>query len=143
MDLKTLQALHNGCVIWMTSLIWVVQLIIYPSFRNIEESGFKNFHQRYSAIIAFLVAPMLAQFVLAWALVISQSNNQELLIQAGLISAIFVVTYWFSVPEHRILGKTKDLDAINRLIRTNWMRTLLWTVQCYPIIQGAIHSTAK
>ena len=31
------------------------------------------------------------------------------------------------VPLHRKLGKTHDPSAINRLIKLNWIRTILWS----------------
>ena len=40
-------------------LIWLVQLIIYPSFRYTEEKDFVGWHARYTWVIGAIVSPLM------------------------------------------------------------------------------------
>jgi len=109
-------------------LIWLVQLVIYPSFAVIEKSQFPQWHKRYTNRISLIVIPlMLSQVILLGRLIYHSSFNTVFLIQGLLILAAWVVTFALSVPCHRELSKNKDLSQINRLIATNWLRTSAWT----------------
>ncbi len=46
-----------------------------------------------------------------------------------LVLLIWISTFLLSVPNHAKLAKGKDDTHINRLINTNWIRTVLWTVK--------------
>ena len=121
--------LHDFCVIWMTVLIWLVQVLIYPNFRLISESDFQEFHKRHCDRIAFLVAPMMAQIFLVAGVILKGARTPEWIFHAASIGLVFAFTALFSVPAHNRLGRGKDLPSIDRLIRTNWARTLLWSAQ--------------
>jgi hypothetical protein len=41
------------------------------------------------------------------------------------------ITFLVSAPCHRILQEGKKTQMIDRLVRTNWWRTLLWTVSFF------------
>ncbi|MBT8362641.1 MAG: hypothetical protein HKP41_01035 [Desulfobacterales bacterium] len=109
-------------------LIWLVQLVIYPSFEEIEESRFPQWHKRYTLRISCLVLPlMLSQVVLFGHLIYQNSFNAVSLIQGLLIFSAWVVTFTLSVPCHKKLSKKKDTYQIKRLIASNWLRTVAWT----------------
>jgi len=109
-------------------LIWLVQLVIYPSFAVIEEAQFRQWHKRYTLRISFIVIPlMLSQVVLLGRLIYQNSFNAVSLIQGLLIFSAWVVTYTLSVPCHKKLSKKKDTSQIKRLIASNWLRTVAWT----------------
>lgn len=112
----------------MAVLIWLVQLIIYPSFRTQEQDGFRRWHRGYTRTIGFIVGPLIAAQILLhgkdlWAGVTAIS-----IAQVALIAIALVVTVTLSVPCHHALSsRGKDSGIIDRLVRTNWLRTLAWT----------------
>ncbi|MCF8056887.1 MAG: hypothetical protein K9K37_09635 [Desulfocapsa sp.] len=108
-------------------LIWLVQLIIYPSFRYIEEKVFLAWHSRYTVLIGLVVTPLMllqagGEAVHFW--------QQDLRWQRiAIISGIWIATFILSVPCHKRLHEAgKDLPIIDRLVLTNWIRTLLWSI---------------
>lgn len=109
-------------------LIWLVQLIIYPSFANIDADNFHNWHQRYVAKISFIVSPlMILQMFLILRLVFNTPSMIVCLMLAGII-IIWISSFSFSVPCHKILQKKgKEQHVIKLLVQTNWIRTVLWT----------------
>ncbi len=125
--------LYDFCVVWMTSLIWLVQVLIYPNFRFITDTDFKVFHKQHCDRIALLVAPMMIQpFALAMIYFTGHDLggfNTEWKLHTAAIALIFVCTAIFSARQHTTLSRGKDATVIDRLIFWNWPRTLLWTAE--------------
>jgi len=137
---QTWITLHDFCVVWMTSLIWLVQVLIYPNFRFISEADFKVFHKRHCDRIALLVAPMMIQpFALVMIYFFSGSDftsgfSTEWKIHTAAITLIYATTAIFSARQHTLLSRGKDDLTINRLILWNWPRTLLWSAELALIL---------
>lgn len=113
----------------LLTLIWLVQLGVYPSFRYLERDHFKTWHNRYTRRMGFIAGPlMIAQ--LGISLVnLYQTASYDTAAYALLVSLTWITTFLISVPLHRKLEtRGKDTTTINLLIRTNWIRTLLWSV---------------
>ena len=125
--------LHDACVIWMTAIIWLVQVRIYPHFRSVSEPEFTMFHARHCRRITFLVWPMLAELIFCGVILFQVGPEAPWLIQLAGILVIILSTAIWSVPEHNLLGTGKNSLSIERLIRTNWVRTLAWTVLLFEV----------
>lgn len=108
-------------------LIWLVQLIIYPSFGYIEEKAFVGWHGRYTALMGLIVSPlMLLQVGVEVSSILEQDSRWQRIL---LILAIWSATVILSVPCHSRLRRAgKDLTIIKRLVKSNWIRTLCWSL---------------
>lgn len=108
-------------------LIWLVQLIIYPSFRYTAKEHFIFWHARYTGMIALVVAPlMLCQVGIEVSHVVFLSPRW---LRICMIAGIWIATLCISVPCHnRLHGKGKEGRLVERLILTNWVRTVLWSM---------------
>ena len=108
-------------------LIWLVQLIIYPSFRHTEADSFITWHARYTRLISLFVVPLvLIQAGIEFILFFFQAPRW---LRISIIAVIWVSTFKISVPCHKQLqaeGKAKEI--MERLVRTNWIRTILWSI---------------
>ncbi len=135
--------LHDFCVVWMTAVIWLVQVLIYPNFRLIADSDFGAFHKRHCDRIAILVGPMMIQPFANLMILFAGLRSLEWILHFVSITFIFVATAFFSVPEHNRLGEKKDPEAITRLIRRNWVRTLLWSFEFALILVRRFDVVAK
>jgi hypothetical protein len=133
-------ALHDFCVIWMTAVIWLVQVLVYPSFKLIPESEFKEFHKRHCDRISFLVTPMFAQAFFASLILWQGTRTLEWAFHFGAIILIFAITAVHSAPAHSKLAHGKDLPTINHLIRWNWARTLIWSAELIVLLARKINS---
>lgn len=51
-----------------------------------------------------------------------------------LVIGIFASTFFIQVPLHQKLSVGKDSHLIYRLVRTNWMRTIAWTLKAILMI---------
>ena len=95
---------------------------------NWVTSNFSEVHSVYTRHISFIVVPlMLAQAALALHMVISAPGILPVL-QLILIAFVWGVTFLISVPLHRRLRAGHDGQVIERLINTNWLRTVGWSL---------------
>ncbi len=110
-------------------LIWMVQRIVYPSFLEIHEDRLQAWHARYMPAIGSIVGPlMLLQVVLILLQVVLVGRLVDL-ISGCLVLAIWISTAVFSVPCHRKIELGRgDRAVLERLVTTNWPRTILWTI---------------
>lgn len=111
-------------------LIWIVQMIIYPSFiYYTDQDAFKTWHTRYSRLISYFVVPlMIGQVVLTtlsalWYPDILKWTNMLL------IAYTWYVTFTQAVPMHNQLATHCDAKACKTtLIEVNWSRTICWSL---------------
>ncbi len=130
MMINQILALNFICTVFMTGVIWMVQLVHYPSFLYVEVSNFKKFHVFHSNRISWIVAPvMLLELLTSYFLVYYNSQNFLNWVGFFLIILIFLLTAFVSVPRHNKLSLAHDETVIKQLISTNWFRTALWTVR--------------
>jgi hypothetical protein len=130
MTLTYLFAINFICTVFMTGVIWMVQLVHYPSFLFVDVLHFKKFHTFHSNRISWIVAPvMLLELMSAYFLVYYDSRNILNWIGLFLITLIFALTAFVSVPQHNKLSLSHDEAIIKQLIASNWYRTALWSVR--------------
>lgn len=119
-------------------LIWLVQMIIYPSFKYTDPEHLIEWHGKYSTLITFFVIPlMFGQVgVIAWQF--SEQRSLWLILSAVAVVVAWVSTFTLSVPIHsKIAGGGADENDLWRLVVTNWPRTIAWTA---VLILGLIPS---
>jgi hypothetical protein len=109
-------------------LIWIVQIIIYPGMHGWDKDRFAVLHREYVPRISCIVVPLiLAQAALVLRQVVLAPNLISAT-QVVLIGAVWGVTFFLSVPLHKRLSKGYDAPTLARLIGTNWLRTIGWSL---------------
>lgn len=110
-------------------LIWLVQLIIYPSFRHYSSAELAGWHPTYTTLITLIVGPlMLAQVGLVGYELYGRLSWLNLL-SAVLVGLMWGATAFISVPLHNALAAGHASPALlTRLVDTNWIRTIGWTI---------------
>lgn len=120
-------------------LIWMVQLIVYPSFKYYQKQDLIVWHQKYTKRIALIVVPlMLLQLGIAVFNILYQFNSNTLITFLVLI-VLWVFTFTSFAPLHFKITEGKfDENLLELLIKRNWMRTFLWTFlfifDCFYVI---------
>lgn len=129
--LKALLVSHAAVTWFLCGLIWTIQVVHYPSFADVGREGFSAFHQAHVQRITTLVAlPMLFELVTAGLMVLVAPVPRSSAI-AGLVllGIIWASTAFVQVPLHDALGRGNDAEFIARLVATNWIRTVAWTLR--------------
>jgi len=118
----------------LVSLIWLIQILHYPSFKFVDKMSFSEFHKFHTQRISYLVIPlMLGEFITGLWLMMSQLDQEIKYDQWNYVwnflSILFIwlATLTLSIPEHHKLSKTKNDKSIQKLVTTNWVRTIVWS----------------
>jgi uncharacterized membrane protein len=118
---------------FMTGLIWFVQIVHYPLFAAVGANEFKAYETAHQRLTTYVVAPVMILELLSAALLVLPGNagGQRALSYVGLLLVLMLwtVTAFVQVPLHNQLTAGLDADAVSRLVRSNWVRTALWSVR--------------
>ena len=112
----------------MVGVIWIVQLVHYPSFRYIESGKFRDFAFFHRQKIAYIVAPVMVVELLTGLFLLPHFHS-IFAVSMVMLLGVWLVTFFYSIKEHNILLSGKDEESIERLVKTNWYRTLLWSIR--------------
>lgn len=111
-------------------LIWMVQLLIYPSFKWMAADNFKSWHRNYMRRMTYIVAPlMIAQTGLCFYFF----YYYPAMVMPNITYSILVASTWIStfilfIPLHGKLDRELNKVALcDSLTHKNWIRVLLWT----------------
>ena len=124
-----LEALLLAVDLGMAVLIWLVQLIVYPTFREVDRQRFRSWHRDYRRRVSFVVVPLMLGQVGLHGAALSRDATGWGIASAVAIAGAWAVTFVRSVPCHAVLQRDgADLEAIETLVTTNWWRTALWSL---------------
>lgn len=118
----------------MTGLIWLIQLVHYPTFKYVDKNNFTDFSDFHTKQITKIVLPAMLLEIATSAVLIYLNFNILFVINFILNSIIFITTFFLSVPKHEKLKIEKNKFIINSLILTNWPRTLIWSLRSLILI---------
>ena len=113
----------------MVGVIWVIQLLHYPSFHFINEKKYIEFQHFHMRRISFIVIPVML-IELASALLLSYFFRSSLtIILLAILLGIWGITFIFFTNMHQKLTNGYDPSIVDRLVQINWSRTALWTLR--------------
>ncbi len=118
-------------------LVWVIQLVHYPSFRFIDSSKFTDFHRHHTRSITVIVMPlMLAELIVSFLLVYKNGFTFFETIALAMVIGVWLSTFLIQIPIHDQLSSDENSKEINKLVSTNWIRTVLWTGKVVVLMWG-------
>lgn len=124
-----LHSVHVGATWAMVGLIWFVQVVHYPLFREVSEKAFQRYEELHTIRTGWVVGPfMLAEAGTATWIAVSGHNWLGWL-GLLLVGVIWVMTATIQVPLHGRLNQGWDEIAHRRLVWSNWGRTLVWSAR--------------
>lgn len=110
-------------------LIWLVQLIIYPSFNYMNDANLSAWHPRYTNMITLVVMPLMLIQLLSTIYLTFYQFNWILLTQCILIILLWASTFFQAVPLHNQIESGNEMqNAAIKLVQINWKRTIMWTL---------------
>ena len=132
----------NIAISWgLLLLIWMVQLIIYPGLYRIPSRDFANYHRWYVKRISAIVLPLMTLeviFIIGWLILENYSIYSSI---TGLsVTIIWLSTFLLQVPIHKRLQSGKDNECISRLVSTNWIRTIAWSIKAITVTIAVVKS---
>ena len=109
-------------------LIWIIQLVVYPSFLFYRKTDLIEWHKKYTVAISYIVIPlMLSQLAIAL---------QQIIINFDVFTSMYLllilcnwgITFLIFVPLHAKISKGAYNNAtLKKLVDYNWLRVVIWT----------------
>ena len=133
--------------LYMTGVIWFVQVVHYYLFNRVGGEQFSLYEQLHTVRTGWVVAPvMLLELGSAMLLLVERPSwlpAMWVYIILGLTIAVWLSTFGLQVPQHARLQSGFDTVAYQRLVSTNWWRTLFWTLKSLILIGWTYQGMAK
>lgn len=134
MPLKTLLLLNVGSTLFLTGLIWTIQVVHYPLFAGVGAEQFLAYHARHNTLITLVVMPVMLFEIGTAGLLALGARPEGLPAWAawagfGLVLGVWASTFFLQVPMHNALFSGFDAGAHRFLVQSNWLRTALWSLK--------------
>lgn len=116
---------------FLCGLIWIVQLVHYPFFVYTSNESFEEAMAFHRKKISFVVVPvMLAELLSSfWLSIFSNVYTNYHIAGFIIVLLIWGITFTTQVPLHKKLSINHDQRVIFKLVQSNWMRSVLWSVK--------------
>ena len=112
-------------------LIWMIQLIVYPSFLFYTAKELIAWHKMYTKAIALIVIPlMLGQLGITIYQVFLEQNTYTF---TSIVLVVFIwgITLLKFAPMHQQISEgNTHIQLLKKLVQNNWIRTIIWTILC-------------
>jgi hypothetical protein len=133
MTLDDLLLIHVASTWALIGLIWMVQLVVYPGFADVGDAQLASFHERHCRRITWVVGPLMGAELVSGLALLSEpppgASVGLLWAGMGLVALSWLCTGLVSVPLHARLAVRDRARVQARLVSTNWIRTLAWSVR--------------
>ncbi len=124
---------HAFSTVFMTGLIWFVQVVHYPLAGSVGAGSLQTYQAEHMSRTSWVVGPpMLIEAVTtAWLVFVPPQGVPRWMTWLGLV---LLVVVWLStaalqVPAHQRLLAEGTTAALPQLVSTNWIRTIGWTAR--------------
>ena len=125
--------LHIGSTLYMVGLIWFVQLVHYPLHAHVGSESLSNYQQLHMKWTSWVVGPpMLIEMATTLLFIVAPPldvPNWYFWLGAVLLFVIWGSTALYQVPYHNGLLHVFDEETHNKLVKSNWIRTIFWTLR--------------
>lgn len=121
------------CSFALFGLIWCVQLVHYPFFLRSDKTNFIDHIGFHKYRISIIVIPLMI-IELATSGILSFQSQQLAdwnLFGFIVVILIWLITFFVQVPLHDRLSDGYDESVVQKLIKTNWIRTILWSAKSF------------
>jgi len=129
---------HLASTLFMTGLIWFVQIVHYPLFAETGRAEFAGYELRHSRLTTWVVGPAMIVEAVTAALILLQPPpgvSVSLLVSGFvLLVIIWLSTALVQVPCHHALTRGFDAAVHRRLVRSNWVRTIGWSLRALIVL---------
>ncbi len=113
----------------LVGIIWIIQRVHYPAFKYVGSAKADDFHHMHTLNITPIVAPLMVAELILVCYEVYIGSHSVAWIYLLLVLIIWGSTFGIQVPLHNRLSSSYKGDEVERLIKTNWIRTVAWSVK--------------
>ena len=126
--MPVLYKIHLFLALYLTGLIWFVQVVHYPLMGKVGVDFFAAYENAHTRLTSWVTAPpMLLELGTGAALLYLHPASGLFLGNLVAIALIWASTFFIQVPLHGRLSEAFSEAAHRKLVQSNWIRTVLWT----------------
>ena len=135
--MQIIDALHLTATAGYCTLLWTVQILVYPQMAQVPQSTFSSYHERHCSRILWVVAPLflfegVMAVTVAWLSFTATPMLQSL--SLGLFIAGNALTFTVFAPLHFQLSRTRNERLLQKLMHLNWVRTGLESLRLVVVV---------
>jgi len=129
-----------AATLMMTGIIWFVQIVHYPLFARVGPQSFAQYELEHASRTGWVVGPLMClELGTAILLLVPALRPDFIPLSSAWLGAVLVGVIWTStafiqVPLHGRLAAGYDAEGIRRLVVTNWIRTLAWSLRSILVL---------
>ena len=127
---------HTFSTVYMLGVIYFVQLVHYPLFAQVGPRFYLDYHQKHVFWTTWVVGPpmLIEAFTTCLLLLLGYSGIEGInfvvhIWGTGLLFIIWLSTALIQVPCHERLINGFDQQVHRRLVNSNWLRTISWSLR--------------
>jgi hypothetical protein len=132
--------LQVASTLLMTGIIWFVQIVHYPLFARVGGPSFAGYEAEHATRTGWVVGPLMCiELATAVLFLITRFRPGSVSTSSAwagiaLVALIWMSTAFIQVPLHNRLSAGADAAVIARLVGTNWIRTIAWTLRSLLVL---------
>ena len=120
-----------AATLMMAGVVWFAQVVHYPLFDRVGTASFQAYETDNMRLTNYVVGPLiLIEGVTAVALFWLRPEGVsfvQAVLGVALLFVIWLSTFSLQVPMHRVLTRGFDPSAHQKLVVSNWIRTIAWS----------------
>lgn len=128
-----LAVVHTFATIYMTGLIWFVQIVHYPLMARVGLSESTDYEREHTRLTGYVVGPpMLIEGISAVLLLAVHPQHAWTWLAwlgVALLAINTISTATLQIPCHNALQREFSTSTHQRLVSSNWIRTTAWTAR--------------
>jgi len=118
----------------MLGLIWMIQIVHYPLFERVSRDHYVRYQEEHVRKITWVVLPLMATELVSAVAFCAFAHplmvrHPAWLAALVLLAAIWLSTAFVQVPLHNRLASGFHGPTHQQLVKTNWIRTIAWTLR--------------
>ena len=134
MEIEILSDFHFLSTSLMVGIIWVIQLLHYPTFNFIREDDYVEFQHFHMQRISFIVIPVMITELISCFMLVYYFRSYLLILCLIILLVIWLITFVFFTKLHQSLLSGYDKMIVDKLVQINWSRTVLWSLRLIILI---------
>ncbi len=119
----------------LVGVILMTQILSYPLLLKVSKGNFYDYYNSYTKRISFIVMPLMIFEVFLSVSLNIISNNFYVFASNILLLIIWGSTFFIQVPIHNKLSSNHSYQLINKLIFSNWIRTVAWICKLVTLLK--------
>jgi hypothetical protein len=120
--------IQAGAACFGAGVLWTMQLLNYPLLQLVGADQVPAYETAHNRRFAIVVVPPLVVTLVTTVILLVTGWLAVAVTDLVLLAAIIVVTVRYGAPAHTHLARRFDAAVHRRLVATNWIRTIAWTV---------------